>query len=264
MTDSRKRLSKNAKIRGASLTSVKAGWFGKREKLTHAKNTNNKEHLYINSRNHNINTIFYFPQSQTFCFPASSLCYLLHNTAFNCYLSLCAQQSENCTTTKKHFISNPAGSINEALLFCHIKSITGTQLSYQARKLSPYLSIPPSVILQQEGADNAIIYDAEPIINAVSFGWWQHTLECMISLIPLVFYALLLTPACWKSSNRKRTFSCFGPHIRNSFPQDTAPPCHLLKPNWKPSSSHSISTPIKNTTLFCACVCVCVAILCRT
>ena len=121
---------------------------------------------------------------------------------------------------EKKFISNPAGSINEALLFCHIKSIIGTQLSYQDRKLSPYLSIPPSVILQQEGADNAISYDAEPIINAVSFGRWQHTLECMISLIPLVFYALLLTPACWKSSNRKRTFSCFGPHIRNWFPQD--------------------------------------------
>ena len=28
-----------------------------------------------------------------------------------------------------------------------------------------------------------------------------------------------------------RAFSCFGPHIWNSLPQDTAQPCHLLRPN---------------------------------
>ena len=28
-----------------------------------------------------------------------------------------------------------------------------------------------------------------------------------------------------------RTFSCFGPHVWNSLPQDTAQPCHLLKPD---------------------------------
>ena len=28
-----------------------------------------------------------------------------------------------------------------------------------------------------------------------------------------------------------RTFSCFGPQIRNSFLQDNAQPCRLLKPN---------------------------------
>ena len=38
-----------------------------------------------------------------------------------------------------------------------------------------------------------------------------------------------------------RTFSCFGPHIWNSLTLDTAQRCHFLKPNWKPSSSHSIS-----------------------
>ena len=52
---------------------------------------------------------------------------------------------------------------------------------------------------------------------------------------------------------------------------DTAQPCRLLKPNWKPSSCHSISTPTNINTQFllqsslcvcvtghvCVCVCVC-------
>ena len=39
---------------------------------------------------------------------------------------------------------------------------------------------------------------------------------------------------------------------------DTAQPCHLLKPNWKPSSSHSISILI-SVPSFCysQCMCVC-------
>ena len=54
-----------------------------------------------------------------------------------------------------------------------------------------------------------------------------------------------------------RTFSCFGPHIWNSIPQDLR---HC--PNWKPSSSHSISilTNISTQLLLqsvCVCVCVC-------
>ena len=35
------------------------------------------------------------------------------------------------------------------------------------------------------------------------------------------------------------TFSCFGPHIWKTL--DTAQPCHLLKPNLKLSSFHSVS-----------------------
>ena len=58
---------------------------------------------------------------------------------------------------------------------------------------------------------------------------------------------------------------CFGPHIWNSLLQDTAQPCHLLKPNWKPFSSHSISAPTNINTQFllqslCVCVCVCVCV----
>ena len=49
----------------------------------------------------------------------------------------------------------------------------------------------------------------------------------------------------------------------------TAQPCHLLKPNRKPSSSHSISTQTNINTQFllqtlcahvCVCVCVCVCV----
>ena len=61
------------------------------------------------------------------------------------------------------------------------------------------------------------------------------------------------------------TFSCFGPHTWNShMTLDTAQPCHLLKPNWKPSSSYSIlpqitSIPSLRYSL-CVCVCVCVCV----
>ena len=47
---------------------------------------------------------------------------------------------------------------------------------------------------------------------------------------------------------------------------DTAQPFHLLKPNWKPSSSHSIFIPTNISTQFllqsvCVCVCVCVCVV---
>ena len=62
------------------------------------------------------------------------------------------------------------------------------------------------------------------------------------------------------------TFSCFGLlgiHSHNAL--DTAQPCHPLKPNWKPSSSHSIFSPTNINTQFliqlvCVCVCVCVCV----
>ena len=65
-----------------------------------------------------------------------------------------------------------------------------------------------------------------------------------------------------KSHGLIRAFSCFRPHIWNSFPQDLRHDSTLsfLTPNSKPSSSHSISTPININTQFllqslCACVC---------
>ena len=55
----------------------------------------------------------------------------------------------------------------------------------------------------------------------------------------------------------------FGIHSHKTL--DTVQPCHLLKPNWKPSSSHSISILTNISTQFllqsmCACVCVCVCV----
>ena len=51
----------------------------------------------------------------------------------------------------------------------------------------------------------------------------------------------------------------FGIHSHKTL--DSAQPCHLLKPNWKPSSSHSIFIPTNISTQFLLqslCVCVCV------
>ena len=51
------------------------------------------------------------------------------------------------------------------------------------------------------------------------------SLNCCMSTLHLVHYALLLTPACWKSNNTNArltasALSCFRPHIWNSLPQD--------------------------------------------
>ena len=74
-----------------------------------------------------------------------------------------------------------------------------------------------------------------------------------MSTLRLMHYVLLLTPACWKSSNtnaRLMAFThslaldpTFGIHSHKTL--DIAQSCHLLKPNWKPSSPHSISAPSK-------------------
>ena len=57
----------------------------------------------------------------------------------------------------------------------------------------------------------------------------------------------------------------FGIHSHKT--SDTAQPCYILKPNWKPSSSHNISAPTNINTQFllqsvsvCVCVCVCVCV----
>ena len=100
------------------------------------------------------------------------------------------------------------------------------------------------------------------------------SLNCCMSTLHLVHYALLLTPACWKSNNTNARLMAsalslaldptFGIHSHKTL--DTAQPCHLLKPNWKPSSSHSISILTNISTQFllqsvyvcvCACVCAC-------
>ena len=75
----------------------------------------------------------------------------------------------------------------------------------------------------------------------------NYTLFCTLCS---VHYALLLTPICWKSSNTNVKLMAFALPLAvdptsgiHSKTLDTAQPCRLLKPNWKPSSSHSISTP---------------------
>ena len=104
------------------------------------------------------------------------------------------------------------------------------------------------------------------------------SLNCCMSTLRLVHYALLLTPACWRSNNTKARLMALAPSlaldptfgIHSHKTLDTAQPCHLLKPNWKPSSSQSISILTNLSTQFllqsvyaCVCVCVC-ACVCKT
>ena len=65
------------------------------------------------------------------------------------------------------------------------------------------------------------------------------SLNCCISTLRLVHYALLLTPARWKSNNTHAKLMAFAPSlaldptfgIHSHKTLDTAQPCHLLKPN---------------------------------
>ena len=99
-------------------------------------------------------------------------------------------------------------------------------------------------------------------------------LNCCMSTLCLIHYALLLTPACWKSNNTNARLTAFVPSlaldptfgIHSHKTLDTAQPCHLLKPNCKPFSSHSISILTNISTQFllqsmCVCVCVCVCVV---
>ena len=65
------------------------------------------------------------------------------------------------------------------------------------------------------------------------------SLNCCMSTLHIVHYALLLTPACWKSNNTNARLMAsapslaldptFGIHPHKTL--DTAQPCNLLKPN---------------------------------
>ena len=94
------------------------------------------------------------------------------------------------------------------------------------------------------------------------------SLNCCMSTLHLVHYGLLPTPACWKSNKTNARLMAsspsvaldptFGIHFHKTL--DTAQLCPLLKPNWKPSSSHSISILTNISTQFllqCVYVCVC-------
>ena len=108
-------------------------------------------------------------------------------------------------------------------------------------------------------------------IIMISINYIIHSLIiklCYVSTLCLIHYALLLTPACWKYNNTNARLIAFAPSlaldptfgIHSPRTLDTAQPFHLLKPNWKPSSSHSIFIPTNISTQFLLqSLCMCVA-----
>ena len=100
------------------------------------------------------------------------------------------------------------------------------------------------------------------------FRWFIAYLSELLHVsLRLMHYALLLTPACWKSSNTNARLMAFalslasGPHIWNSLPQDLrhCQPCHLLKPNSQYFRPKIISIPsFCYSQCVCVCVCACV------
>ena len=84
------------------------------------------------------------------------------------------------------------------------------------------------------------------------------SVNCYMSTLCLIYYALLLTPTHWKYNNTNTRLMAFTSSlaldptfgIYSHKTLDTAQLCHLLKPNWKPPSSHSIFAPSNISTQF--------------
>ena len=113
----------------------------------------------------------------------------------------------------------------------------------------------------------SIWYTDREMVAILCFELWMHR------------YVLPMWPkhmvcVCWKSNNTNARLMAstlslaldptFGIHSHKTL--DIAQPCLPLKPNWKPSCSHTISILTNISTQFllqsmCVCVCVCSAFL---
>ena len=133
----------------------------------------------------------------------------------------------------------------------------------------------PTTTTQHLSWKNCTCFPFQNILNikslvCVSMLWMVLTLltflNCSMSTLRLVAYALLLTLTCWKSSNTNARVMAFvlsldptfGIHSHKTL--DTAQPCHLLKPNWKPPLLTVFSPQLMSPPSFCYshCVPVCV------
>ena len=160
---------------------------------------------------------------------------------------------------------------------CRVMKITMAETSPDIKFLTPPLNTSPG-----KNCTGFLFQNVLSRLYVFQCYKWFWSLNCCMSTLCLVRYALLLTPACWKSNNtnaRLMAFASslaldptFGIHSHKIL--DAAQACHVLKPNWKPSSSPSISILTNISTQFllqslcvracvracvCACVCVCSA-----
>ena len=146
-----------------------------------------------------------------------------------------------------------------------LDSVAGGDKTYWIIKKHNMAPTNRNKTLRDTDQDSDTDSDNETLLSLVCVSMLQMvlvlltSLNCYMSTLRLVHYALLLTSACWKSSNtdawRLMAFvlslasdPTLGIHSHNTL--DTAQPCHLLKPYWKPSSSHSISAPTNINTQF--------------
>ena len=101
-------------------------------------------------------------------------------------------------------------------------------------------------------------WTATPVSMWIYGNVWECEWKwCVDTVVVLYLSIIRLAHTQIQQYKRKthgfRTFSCFdltfGIHSNRSL--DTAQPCHLLKPNWKPSASYSTSAPTNINTSFC-------------
>ena len=115
-----------------------------------------------------------------------------------------------------------------------------------------------SILTEENGrcAGNLIFHQS--VYRSV---YLKFILNLLLSLSPQCFSFLLL-------SIRSPKYDIHSASLTGRWSiKNRLKPCHLLKPNWKPYSSHSISIPTNISTQFllqsvsvCVCVCVCVCV----
>ena len=142
------------------------------------------------------------------------------------------------------------------------------------------------LIVHKESNSACESYPPPPPPNRYVLHWCTHT---TLTHSPFLYRAIRLCPhhphplplmclhrllplyICWKSNNTNTRLMASIPSlaldptwIHSHKTLDTAQPCHLLNPSWKPSSSYSTSIITNISTQFllqsvCVCVCVCSA-----
>ena len=108
----------------------------------------------------------------------------------------------------------------------------------------------------------AVLADLTQNLGRISAAFCQQCFSAAVCFTRIPDTCMLEILQYKRKTHGFRTFSCFGPGVHSHKTLDTAQPCHLLKPNWKPSSSPRISILTNTSTQLllqslCVCVCVC-------
>ena len=158
------------------------------------------------------------PSQNTFCSARGSL--RGHFPSLFCPFLLLSGNSNYVPWRKRAPTAGCPPSLLKAVCTQRAVSVSRCQRLYQVIIVKWFLSF---AMRQLERCTHSFVSRSAILANLAE--WLAITftsLNCCMSTLRLVHYALLLTPACWKSNNTNARLMAFAlsPHIWNSLPQD--------------------------------------------